>query len=240
MILAVRPFISGGYSRVLIYQNDVLKIHRLLLNDVKTNCFVVQKGSEAILVDPSDQTEVILDYLRKHQLTLKYMIATHGHFDHIMGAAGVIESGLVDKLYIHEKDFNEIKNARSYCLMIFKRKMRLPQIGMFSSELLSFLRSWGLSFDHAGGHTMGSCYLFDFRRNFLIAGDLVLHHKLNLTMFNHRENTVELLSFIEMVKKFFHADTMILPGHGDNSTVGLELEKNKKWAQIQRKGSHGY
>jgi glyoxylase-like metal-dependent hydrolase (beta-lactamase superfamily II) len=225
---------------VLIYQNDVLKIHRLLLNNVKTNCLIVQKGNEAILVDPSDQAEVILDYLRKHQLTLKYMIATHGHFDHIMGAAGVIESGLVDKLYIHEKDFNEVKNAKSYCLMIFKRRMRLPQIGMFSSELFSFLRSWGLGFGHVGGHTMGSCYIFDFKRDFLIAGDLVLNHKLNLTMFDYRENTAELFSFIEMVKKSFHADTVILPGHGDNSTVGIELVKNKKWVQIQRKGIYGH
>ncbi|MBC7861123.1 MAG: MBL fold metallo-hydrolase [Burkholderiaceae bacterium] len=225
---------------MLIYQNAVLKIHRLTLNELKTNCYIVQNGDQALLVDPTDRADVIADYLGQHRLALRYMITTHGHFDHVSGAAGVIERGLADVLYVHEQDFDEVKRAQSYSLMIVKKKMRAPPVAMFSAALLAFLRSWGLGLEHAGGHTKGSCYLYGLERDFLLTGDLALHHKLNITLFDGRENTAQFFRFIEQVKAGFAADAVILPGHGDRTTVGMELKHNKKWAYVQHKESHGH
>lgn len=225
---------------MLIFANAGLKFHRLLLNDLKTNCFVVQRGDEAILVDPTDRAEAILDYLREHGLRLRYMLTTHGHFDHVSGAAGVVDSGLVDTLYVHEKDFREVRNAQSYSAMIFKKKMRVPPLAMFSADLLALLEQWGLRVEHAGGHTRGSCFLHSLAGDIVITGDLALHHKLNITLFDNRENVEEFYRFIERVRTLFDMDTVILPGHGDPTTVGIELEKNRKWAYIRQKQGHGH
>lgn len=225
---------------VLIYQNDALKIHRLLLNQLKTNCFIVQRGVEALLIDPTDDGERIVAYLREHGLTLRFMLATHGHFDHVSGAAAVIDAGLADTLYVDARDFAEVRRAQSYSLMLAKKAMRLPPLAMYSEALLTLLQEWGIGIEHAGGHTSGSCYLYGLARDFIISGDLALHHKLRITLFDSRENTAEFFRFIEQVKTLFHADTVILPGHGDRSTVAQELQHNQKWAYVQNKESHGH
>jgi len=225
---------------VLIYQNAQLAVHRLLLNELKTNCFIIQNGTEALLVDPTDQAGVIIAYLREHGLQLRHMLTTHGHFDHVSGAAGMVESGLVDTLYVHEKDFDELKRAKTYSLMIFKKKMDVPPMAHYSEELMGFLRGWGLGLRHVGGHTKGSSYLYGLERDFIISGDLTLHHKLTITMFDSRENTAEFKEFIDQVQQDFRPDTVILPGHGNATTVAAELEHNKKWAYVQQKESHGH
>ena len=223
---------------MLIYQCGHLAIHRLLLNDIKTNCFIVAKGAEALLIDPTDQADLIVSYLREHGLTLKFMFATHGHFDHVLGAAGVIDAGLAATLYVHEKEFGEIKNAPLYSLMVFRRKMKVPSIAAYSAELLALVRDWGLGIAHAGGHTKGSCFVHDLAGNFIITGDLVIHHKLNITLFNSRENTAELYQFVEKMKTQYSPDTVILPGHGSLTSIAAELRKNKKWAYVQQKEGH--
>ena len=220
---------------MLIYKSGQFLIHRLLLNEIKTNCYILQKGSEALLIDPTNQADLIAKYLSEHGLTLKFMLATHGHFDHVEGASGLIDSGLAEKLYVHEKEFGEIKSAPMYSLMVLKRKMKVPNIAAYSTELLALLRDWGLCIDHAGGHTKGSCFVHDLQGNFIITGDLTIHHKLNITLFNSRENTAELYQFVEKMKSNFAPEAVILPGHGDLTSIAAELRNNKKWAYVQKK-----
>lgn len=224
---------------MIIYQAGALCIHRLLLNELKTNCYIVQRGGEAILMDPTDQPEQIQAYLREHQLSLRFMLSTHGHFDHISAAAGMIDSGLVDTLYLHELDLDEAKRAQSYSLMLLKRKMRLGKTSAFSEPLLALLQEWGLAIQHVGAHTKGSCIIHDLQRDFIITGDLALHHKLKITLFDSRENKAEFLHFLQSIIPQFRPDTVILPGHGDRSTVEAELAHNKKWAHILQRQGHG-
>lgn len=224
---------------MIIYQAGALSIHRLLLNELKTNCYILQLGAQAMLVDPTDQPDQILAYLREHQLSLQFMLSTHGHFDHISAAAGMIDSGLVDTLYLHELDLDEAKRAQSYSLMLLKRKMRLAKTSAYSEPLLALLREWGLGLQHVGAHTKGSCILYSLTRDFIITGDLALHHKLKITLFDSRENKAEFLHFLQAIIPQFRPDTVILPGHGDRSTVEAELAQNKKWAHILQRQGHG-
>lgn len=224
---------------MIIYQAGALSIHRLLLNELKTNCYILQQGAQAMLVDPTDQPDQILAYLREHQLSLQFMLSTHGHFDHISAAAGMIDSGLVDTLYLHELDLDEAKRAQSYSLMLLKRKMRLAKTSAYSEPLLALLREWGLGLQHVGAHTKGSCILYSLTRDFIITGDLALHHKLKITLFDSRENKAEFLHFLQAIIPQFRPDTVILPGHGDRSTVEAELAHNKKWAHILQRQGHG-
>jgi glyoxylase-like metal-dependent hydrolase (beta-lactamase superfamily II) len=220
---------------MLVYQCGEFGVHQLLLNEIKTNCFILTRGSEALLIDPTDQADLIISYLHENGLNLKFMIATHGHFDHVLGAAGVIDAGLASTLYIHEREFDEIKKAPSYCLMIFRRKMKMPKVAAYSNELFTLLNNWGIGITNAGGHTKGSCFIHDLAGNFIFTGDLAIHHKLNITLFNSHENTAELNQFIQKMKAEYAPGTTIFPGHGDMTSISNELKKNKKWAYIQQK-----
>jgi len=156
------------------------------------------------------------------------MIATHGHFDHVEGAAEIIESLSAKALYLHEKDFKEIKNGPTYSRLLFKRTMRIPKLISFDLEILSLLKTWGLGISNAGGHTPGSSYIYDLSKKFIISGDLILNHKLKITMFNTRENTSELKNFYLKLKNEFSENTIIFPGHGDVTNLKTELALNYK------------
>ncbi len=217
---------------MVIFENNNLKIHRLLLNEIKTNCFIIQKETQALLLDPTNDADRIIDYLNQHNLTLKFMLTTHGHFDHIAGAYGMIEKALVNTLYVHELDFSEVKRGPLYSLSVFKRQMKVPSMTMYSEELISCLDSWGLVIEKVGGHTKGSCFIYDKEKSFMFTGDLVLHHRLNITLFNSMENLKEISLFIHKVKNNFSPETIIFPGHGERSTLSEESLKNQKWAYV--------
>lgn len=234
-MLVAKRFILAEFSQLVIFENETLKIHRLLLNEIKTNCFIIQNGKQALLLDPTNDSDAIIEYIKQYDLNLVYMLSTHGHFDHISAAAGVIEKGYADVLYVHESDFPEVKRGPLYSLTVFKRQMKVPKISNYSEELLTFLEGWGLFIEKAGGHTKGSCFIFDQNKEFIFTGDLVLHHKLNITLFNSMENLRELSLFISKVKNTFSPETVIFPGHGERSTLKEEVEKNQKWAYVLEK-----
>lgn len=213
---------------MIVYKDNQLIIHKLTLNEIKTNCFILQRGNDALLIDPTHKAKEIIKYLYNHKLTLIHMIATHGHFDHVEGAAEIIESLSAKALYLHEKDFKEIKNGPTYSRLLFKRTMRIPKLISFDLEILSLLKTWGLGISNAGGHTPGSSYIYDLSKKFIISGDLILNHKLKITMFNTRENTSELKNFYLKLKNEFSENTIIFPGHGDVTNLKTELALNYK------------
>lgn len=237
--MADRLFTLVESNIVIIYQKDNLKVHQLLLNSIKTNCFIVQNGNEAVLIDPTDDADTILRYLQDSFLELKYMLSTHGHFDHISAAAQIVESCKVDKLYIHVDDFGEVDKANLYSKLLCNKKFTKPKLAMFDDDLIGYLKSIGVGIKHAGGHTKGSCFIYALNKDFMITGDLVLHHKLNITLIDRRENIGELFSFIQDVSKDFNMETVIFPGHGDMTSLGVELKNNKKWLYIKEK-CNGY
>ena len=156
------------------------------------------------------------------------MIATHGHFDHVEGAAEIIDCLSVSALYLHEKDFKEVKNGPTYSMLLFKRTMKIPKIKNFNLEILNLLKTWGLGIQNVGGHTPGSSYIYDLEKKFVITGDLILNHKLKVNMFNNRENTSELKKFYSQMKNEFNENTIIFPGHGDPTNLKTEFALNHK------------
>jgi glyoxylase-like metal-dependent hydrolase (beta-lactamase superfamily II) len=217
---------------MLIYQDAQLSIHRLVLNKIRTNCFIVQRGSQALIVDPTDQPEVIADYLAAQGLQPVLMLATHAHFDHVAAAGGLVARGLAERLYLHPADLAEYRRANAYSMMLFKRRLEPAPVAAFGDEQRALLADWGLALVHAGGHTAGSCYLHDQQRRVLITGDLTLHHRLETRLFDSRENVAEFAAFIDTVRRDFSPDAVLLPGHGDRSTVAAEAAHNRKWQYV--------
>ncbi len=66
-------------------------IKTLTVGQIETNCYVVtdEDTLQCAVIDPGDESNVILNYLEEHKLQAKYIFLTHGHFDHIMAVAAV-------------------------------------------------------------------------------------------------------------------------------------------------------
>mmetsp|Transcript_277 Transcript_277/g.161 ORF Transcript_277/g.161 Transcript_277/m.161 type:complete len:103 (+) Transcript_277:422-730(+) len=69
------------------------------------NCFILgcENTKEAVVIDPGDEADKILLALAKDELTLKYILNTHGHFDHV-GGNKQLKEATGSKLMIHSAD----------------------------------------------------------------------------------------------------------------------------------------
>ena len=65
----------------------------LTVGQIETNCYIVTDEAtlQCAVIDPGDEVNTVMDYLEEHKLTAKYILLTHGHFDHVMAVNGVRE-----------------------------------------------------------------------------------------------------------------------------------------------------
>ena len=96
-----------------------MKIYTLPVGLIQTNCYLVQNGqNEAALIDPGAQPDKILRYLEAQGLTLKMILLTHGHFDHMGGVDGILKEYDVP-VYIHPLDEEMTKTPSQNASMEF-------------------------------------------------------------------------------------------------------------------------
>jgi len=70
---------------VLTFENSMVQIYPIVVGRLQTNCYIVHWKDEAIVVDPGDETERILSLLKDLRVNPKLIVATHTHFDHVLG-----------------------------------------------------------------------------------------------------------------------------------------------------------
>lgn len=151
-----------------------VKIHRFTLEPWDQNCYVASvSGGEAVVIDPGDDAEEIVDHLSDHGLRLHAVLATHGHHDHV-GAAGELLARYGVPLAIHSGDSKVLEriNLSRYA---FDRKppIAVPPIGidLADREGLQFGKL-NIGVLHTPGHSPGSvCFLIDGQ---LFTGDTLL------------------------------------------------------------------
>ena len=90
-----------------------MEIISLSVTGFESNCFIVHNGAEAFVIDPSTSEQKILWALEKNGLTLKGILLTHGHFDHIWRAQELREKSGAP-LYVHELDAEMLIDAKKH------------------------------------------------------------------------------------------------------------------------------
>lgn len=81
-----------------------MKIYRIPVGELLANCYIIEtENKNAVAIDPGSDFQRIKNLLDEHELTLKKILLTHGHYDHI-GAAGEAADVYGAQVYIHEED----------------------------------------------------------------------------------------------------------------------------------------
>src|SRR5437879_3565334 len=88
------------------------EIHTLVVGQLQTNCYLITSRSEAIIVDPGDEPERILKFIKDIHALPTRIVATHTHFDHVLGVDGVRKSTKVPFL-IHSDDLPMLQSMQS-------------------------------------------------------------------------------------------------------------------------------
>ncbi len=91
------------------------------LGQLQANCYLLIQDKECLIIDPGDSAEFLLEEILRRNLNVKGILATHGHFDHIM-AVGELQMSLNCPFYIHEKDLFLIERLEKTAQHFLKSK----------------------------------------------------------------------------------------------------------------------
>jgi len=206
----------------------MMLIHEILpVGPLQCNCSVIgdPKTREAMVVDPGDEVERILEVIVCHRLQVKQIVVTHGHIDHVAGAMK-LKRAIGAPILMHEQDLSQLKHLPAMAAWIGVPVPEKVEVDASPAEgdvlLAGPLEARVL---HTPGHTEGSICLYLPRPQKLIAGDTLFAGSIGRTDLPGGSSR-KLINSIHERLLALPDETMVVPGHGDLTTIGQERETN--------------
>lgn len=202
-----------------------MQIKTYVAGPVQANNYLVidENAKEAILIDCSDYIQEIVDYVKENALKVKYILLTHGHFDHVLGI-NRMKKALNTKVYVHEGDKEQVLHTREVMTMF-----GLPTDGVenpvIDGTLPDDLALGGQKIQviETPGHTPGGvCYLIGEN---LFSGDTLFQGTIGRTdlpqgSFQQIKHSVKDILFT------LDDNIKVYSGHSGASTIGYEKKFN--------------
>jgi hydroxyacylglutathione hydrolase len=194
---------------------------------LQVNCYIIgdEQTKEAVVIDPGGDEDEILDALKYHQLNLKYIIDTHGHFDHV-DANQPLKAATGAQILIHEADAQMLSQPSAEAMLFTGNRLRTSQADVLLKEddVISF-GAYRLKVLHTPGHTPGGISLVMEGQPYVYVGDLLFNGSIGRTDFPG--GSFEALITAVRNKIFTLGDNYtVYPGHGPVTTVGHERKYN--------------
>lgn len=181
-----------------------------------------EETKDALLIDCSGKEQEILDDIKSIGANVKYILLTHGHFDHVLGVNDM-KKELGAKVYIHKDDIFMLDNINQIMSMFgFDKKVEIPEYDELAEDNLEIpFGNTKIKVIHTPGHSEGGvCYLVDGK---LFSGDTLFKESVGRTDL-YGGDFRKLLNSIKNVLFNLDDNTKVYPGHGPESTI--EHEKN--------------
>ncbi len=180
---------------------------------------------EAIVVDPGDQIDDLLAVLAKHSLAVKAIVITHAHIDHIGGAAK-LKAATGAPVYMNANDQELYDHLDMQADWLGMRHESRTEIDFPAREGDSLtLGETAFHVLHTPGHTKGSVSLWIPSENKLVAGDTLFRDSIGRTDLPGGDTRL-ILSSIHTKLMTLPETALVIPGHGPNTTIGREKERN--------------
>ena len=199
-------------------------IRRIPLGPLEANCFIVADGHsrKAMVIDPGDEPDRIMDILKTENLSLEYIICTHAHFDHV-GAVPDIKEQTGAAVVIHRDEQEIYYGARDMAAFWGYALDPLPGPDLLAEDGHE-IKLGNLTFTvlHTPGHSPGGICLFG--EGIVITGDTLFAGSVGRTDF-HGGDIQKLRQSFERLMSL-PPETAVLAGHGPNSTIGKERAEN--------------
>lgn len=202
-------------------------IHKgLVVGLLQVNCYILgdEETMEAVVIDPGGDEDEILDALLSQSLKLKYIINTHGHFDHV-DANQPLKEATGAKIVIHELDAPMLNRANE-ALFFTGKPMRPSKADILIKEgdIITFGK-YRLRTLHTPGHTPGGVSFVLEDNPLVYVGDTLFAGSIGRTDFPGGDFDALIRGVRE--KLFTLGDHYVVyPGHGPVTTIGQERKFN--------------
>ena len=201
-------------------------IKRFIAGRLENNIYLVadEKSGEAVLIDATQDLPEIQKAVKDLGVKVKYILLTHGHFDHIFGLNSLKKS-LNAPAVICKDDLVISDNINEFTRLFGLPDSVPPKYDMYikdGDEIL--LGSYKIKVIHTPGHTEGGvCYLVDGK---LFSGDTLFRGSVGRTdLFGGNFDKLSDSIKNKLIK--LDDKTEVFPGHGDMTTIGFEKKYNE-------------
>ena len=202
-----------------------LIIKRLEVGPIMANCYILgcEDTKEAVVIDPGEDADRILMTLAESSLKVKYIINTHGHFDHV-GANKRMKDATGAELAIHPDDAPMLNELSHSARMFGLTAENSPEADIMLSDgqKLTF-GNHTLEVIHTPGHSLGGICLYT--DGILIVGDTLFAGSIGRTDLPGGDYDT-LISSIKTRLLNLDDQTVVYPGHGPQTTIGREKSMN--------------
>ena len=203
---------------------ELAKIHTMVVGRLQTNCYILQCDATAIIIDPGDEPERIFRFLNGMKVKPSQIIATHTHFDHVLGVDS-LRTKLSIPFLIHLDDLAMLESMQSRVRQLMGFEVPPPpkvdaylkdgdSLGM-GDETIHIL--------HTPGHSPGSISLAG--DGYVLTGDALFNQSIGRTDLPGGDLKILVHSIRERLFKL-DDDTIVYPGHGPETTIGDEKLAN--------------
>ena len=203
-------------------------IHEILrVGPLQCNCSIFgdEQSREALVVDPGDDIDQVLGIIRRHQLKVTAILITHAHIDHI-GGAQKLKQATGAPVYMNANDMELKRMLGIQASWLGVSEPEQPDIDVPMKEGDSvILGAAEFHVLHTPGHTQGSVSLWIPSEGKLIAGDTLFRDSIGRTDLPGGDGRQILRSIRDKLLPL-PPETVVIPGHGHNTTIGRERQFN--------------
>ena len=207
-----KPESTGFVDPTLHWRDASVEVHKVVVGPFDNNVFVVRcrRTGDAVLIDAANEHEQLLALCRR--LGVKRVLETHGHWDHIQAVPAMREAGY--EVAVTAADAPRLKDVG---YDVFIDDAEIIEVG--DLRLLAI---------HNPGHTEGSISFQVVDTPMLFTGDTLFPGGPGNTKLEGGDFAT-IISSIDNKLFTFPAETIVLPGHGLDTTIGAERPQLSQW-----------
>lgn len=206
----------------------MLNVTKFVIGEIETNTYVLESDGVFAVIDPADENAKLLDFLKGKNV--KYVLLTHGHFDHISGVNSVVRATGAN-VCVHSLDGEMLLDGnKSYYNSHFggiQEPIKADILLSDGDELE--LGNTKIRVMHTKGHTNGSvCYILENER-IIFSGDTLFRLSAGRTDLAGINPVLAGRNELESLKRLaqLSGDYTVYPGHGEETSLQFEREHNR-------------